>query len=190
MWQDRAVPLGSVSTDAGVGRVAAIAAPGDPVGERGAQRLAPFLADVMDPIRRLIAEHRPRILLGASGSFDTFADLAEGGAPPGGHRLARSVDRRTLQEVFDRLRVASARERLTMPGMAPDRVDFMPISAEIVRCVLGWMEGEEDENEVEGEVEGSFAGRDEHAGGRGVEVVCSPFALREGVVEVEVEGWW
>jgi hypothetical protein len=28
-----------------------------------------------------------------------------------------------------------------------------------------------------------------HAGRRGVEVVCSPFALREGVVEVEVGGW-
>jgi exopolyphosphatase/guanosine-5'-triphosphate,3'-diphosphate pyrophosphatase len=194
VWQDRAVPLGSVSTDAGVGRVAAIAAPGDPMGERGAQRLAPFLADVMDPIRRLIAEHRPRILLGASGSFDTFADLAEGAAPPGGHRLARSVDRRALQEVLDRLRVASARERLTMPGMAPDRVDFMPISAEIVRCVLGWMEGEvenedEIEDEIEDEVEGSFAGQDANASRRGVEVVCSPFALREGVVEVEVGGW-
>jgi hypothetical protein len=168
------------------------------MGELGAQRLAPFLADVMEPIRRLIAEHRPHILLGASGSFDTFADLAEGAAPPGGHRHARSVDRRTLQEVFDRLRVASARERLTMPGMATDRVDFMPISAEIVRCVLGWMEGEvEDEGEVEGEiedeveneVEGSFAGQDANAGRRGVEVVCSPFALREGVVEVEVGGW-
>jgi hypothetical protein len=148
----------------------------------------------MDPIRRLIAEHRPRILLGASGSFDTFADLAEGAAPPGGHRLARSVDRRALQEVLDRLRVASARERLTMPGMAPDRVDFMPISAEIVRCVLGWMEGEvenedEIEDEIEDEVEGSFAGQDANASRRGVEVVCSPFALREGVVEVEVGGW-
>jgi hypothetical protein len=70
--------------------------------------------------------------------------------------------------------------------MAPDRVDFMPISAEIVRCVLGWMEGEvEDENEVEG----SFAGQDANASRREVEVVCSPFALREGVVEVEVGGW-
>jgi hypothetical protein len=54
--------------------------------------------------------------------------------------------------------------------------------------VEGEVEGEV-EVENEDEVEGGFAGKGVHAGRRGVEVVCSPFALREGVVEVELRGW-
>jgi hypothetical protein len=61
----------------------------------------------------------------------------------------------------------TALERLRMPGMAPDRVDFMPISGALVTTVLGWMDA---------------------AAGHDVRVVCSPFALREGLVEERLQG--
>jgi hypothetical protein len=51
--------------------------------------------------------------------------------------------------------------------MAPDRVDFMPISGALVTTVLGWMDA---------------------AAGHDVRVVCSPFALREGLVEERLQG--
>lgn len=167
VWSDRGAPLGSVSTDAGVGRVAAIAAPGDPLGEAGARRLAPFLSELMEPIRALIEAHRPQVLLGAAGSFDTFADCAAGACEVGGHRVAREVGRQQFAQVVDRVLTQTAIERLRMPGMAPDRVDFMPISGALVTTVLGWMDA---------------------AAGEDVRVVCSPFALREGLVEERLQG--
>ena len=64
------------SFDVGVARLHMLMNWGDPLGEEGLAKMQPYLNDVLTPLSAAMDALKPSKLVGASGSFDTLADLA------------------------------------------------------------------------------------------------------------------
>ncbi len=154
------------SVDAGVVRIKDLAKPADPLTAAGADRLTPFLDDVLAPVDAAIEAWRPRVLVGSSGSFDALAALLRAGEPvaepEGRHAVAEPVDPVRLGALHAEMLATGLEERLMWKGMPPSRAPYLPLSSVLVQRMLGLM-------------------------GPEARVARSPYALREGLVELARE---
>lgn len=164
MWKGRDV-LWSRSINAGVARLQMLMQLPDPLGEEGLERMRPFLEDVLAPVAAAIEAHQPKLLVGASGSFDTLADMAgtrvrhvrpDHAQSPEPHPLVDEIPLSIWTRLRRGLIEGDLASRMEMPGMDPARVDLMPYSAALIDWVLS-----------KGHVQS----------------MCrAPYALREGVI--------
>lgn len=156
------------SVDAGVVRIKDLARPADPLLLAGTERLDPFLNDVLAPVDAAIAAWKPSVLVGSSGSFDAFAALLRAGEPEpqvqGLHAAAELLDRQAVGRLHGELLNAGLDERLAWKGMPASRAPYLPLSSVLITRMLERME-------VHGPVK----------------VLRSPYALREGLVELARE---
>ena len=136
------------SFDAGVARLEDFGKPEDPLSQKGAERYQPFLDYTLAPLQEALKKFAPTILVGSSGSFDTFLHLVNGGVEPAyvtpdcsewGHPHAQVIDRKILEELHGLLMVSDLQKRLVMPGMAPPRARMMPLASLLIQHVLSWM---------------------------------------------------
>lgn len=81
--------------------------------------------------------HRPKTLIGASGTFDTFRTMREhrrnlprDGAP------GRSIPLEDFNEIHEILLASTLEERKTMPGMEPVRVEMIVPATIFVNLVI------------------------------------------------------
>ena len=74
VWNDKGIQWAQ-SFDVGVARLHMLMNWGDPLGEEGLAKMQPYLDDVLTPLSAAMAALKPSMLVGASGSFDTLADL-------------------------------------------------------------------------------------------------------------------
>lgn len=164
------------SFDLGVARLMEWASPSDPLGFEGRQKLEPFLNSVLAPLHAAIAQWKPVRLVGASGFFETLVDLNE----PERARVPdapREVGSAELQEVKmsdwrairDLLWTLDLGERMSMPGMAPERALYMPLAAVWLDHLLVAMQ--------------HMLSSGAEAGMEQVRWGVSPFSLREGVLD-------
>ena len=96
-----------------------------------------FLADVLAPLTAAVAEHRPVSLVGASGSFDTLADMQGGqvrseAEQPPVTELALS----SFQESLRHLLSLNHEQRVALPGMFVMRADMLVVAAILIDFVL------------------------------------------------------
>ncbi|HAD20935.1 MAG TPA: hypothetical protein DCF87_02335 [Opitutae bacterium] len=152
------------SFDAGVARLEDFGKPQDPMGHQGAERYKPFLDFTLSPLCQALNRYKPLVLIGASGSFDTFLDLVRGGGEPKGdlqpnegRERVEIIDRDVLEKVHETLLVSNLQTRLLMPGMSPPRAQMIPLASLLIQTVLRWMP-------------------------KTTTLMRSPFALREGVL--------
>jgi exopolyphosphatase/guanosine-5'-triphosphate,3'-diphosphate pyrophosphatase len=157
------------SVDAGVVRMKDYAKPQDPLQQQGADRLLPFIDEVLAPVHAAIAEWRPNVLVGSSGSFDAMASLLrrgealpDEGAP---HATAERLDRSALKVLHREALAAPLTERLAWKGMPSSRAPYLPLASVLVQNVLQHLDA---------------------ASPVPVRVARSPYALREGLVELAV----
>lgn len=153
------------SFDVGVARLHMLMNWGDPLGEEGLAKMQPYLYDVLTPLSAAMDALKPSKLVGASGSFDTLADLVgtrtrrerpDHAQSPEPHPGVDPIPLESWTEVCRQLTTCDVHHRAAMPGMDPARVDLMPYSAALIQWVLK---------------EGSFTS------------MCrAPYALREGVL--------
>lgn len=136
------------SFDAGVARLDDFGKPSDPLGQAGALRYQPFLDYTLSPLQEALEEFAPKVLVGSSGSFDTFLDLVKEGsgldsiAPAYSeleHSQAESIDRDLLFDLHGVLVASDLQERLAMPGMPPLRAPMIPLASLLIQKVLRWM---------------------------------------------------
>jgi len=155
------------SVDAGVVRLKDLAKPQDPLQHAGADRLRPFLIETLQPVLEAIETWKPGALVGSSGSFDALAALLRKGQsaphPDQGHAPSESLNRFELGQLHEQLLSAPLEERLIWKGMPSSRAPYLPLASVLVQLVLESM--------------------DEHATDEAT-VVRSPYALREGLVEL------
>ncbi|MGB1075782.1 MAG: hypothetical protein ACPGYK_06290 [Flavobacteriales bacterium] len=147
------------SLDLGVSRLADLGSPPDPLMEQGVAKFDAFLEAALSPIIDSLSTSRPGRLVGASGSFETFAELLGRTFDSSAHAL--KLDRVHFHELARTLLATDLRGRLGMKGMAPDRAPFIPLSVLLVEAVLDRMPSE-------------------------AELWVSPAALREGVLRAEM----
>jgi exopolyphosphatase/guanosine-5'-triphosphate,3'-diphosphate pyrophosphatase len=134
------------SFDAGVARLEDFGKPMDPLGEAGVERYQPFLDFTLAPLHQALKKYNPCALVGASGSFDTFLDLVNGGRKSEaasrvneGHPSVEVIDREVLQDVHRELIISDLQKRLLMPGMSPPRAHMIPLASLLIQKVLSWM---------------------------------------------------
>lgn len=133
------------SFDAGVARLHMLMNLPDPVGMDGLEKMKPYFDDVMAPLAAAVEALRPTLLVGASGSFDTVADLVgtrsrqerpDHAQSPEPHPTTDSIPMASWMDLLPQLIQGDVHHRSAMPGMDPARVDLMPYSAALIQWVL------------------------------------------------------
>jgi len=103
----------------------------DVAAERG------YLTEKLAPLTAAVAHFRPVALVGASGSFDTLADLQAGRVhteaeqPP-----VRDLALESFQASFHQLLSLNHEQRVALPGMFPMRANMLVVAAVLIDYVL------------------------------------------------------
>lgn len=97
-----------------------------------------YLSTVLEPLIEALQRYKPVSLVGASGSFDSLADMqlgqlrTEAQLPP--HtELALS----SFQESYRHLLSGNHAQRLAIPGILPMRADMLVVASVLIDYVLG-----------------------------------------------------
>ena len=134
------------SFDTGVARLHMLMNLGDPIGPEGVAKMQPYFDDVMAPLSAAMDALKPTRLVGASGSFDTLADLVgtrtrkerpDHAQSPEPHPGLDPIPMESWADICMQLTERDVHHRAGMPGMDPARVDLMPYSAALIQWVLG-----------------------------------------------------
>lgn len=102
-------------------------------------KMEPFISDELQPLKVALEQLKPSVLIGCSGSFDTFSDVMGHkyeDLKPGCHPAANKLDAQKLEELFETLMTNTSAERLEMDGMSPDRAENIPYAVAISKWVL------------------------------------------------------
>ena len=153
------------SFNTGVARLHMLMGLPDPMRREGQAKMTPYFDDVMAPLVAAVEALNPTRLVGASGSFDTLAEMAgtrtmrerpDHAQTPEPHPGVDPIPMEAFRTLAQELVEQDVHHRAAMPGMDPARVDLMPFSVALVEWVLG---------------QGEFNN-----------MVRAPYALREGVM--------
>jgi exopolyphosphatase/guanosine-5'-triphosphate,3'-diphosphate pyrophosphatase len=133
----------SRSFDVGVARLDELFKMSDKFGadtEEAYNKMLPYLNDVFDPLKIALENVQPTVLIGSSGSFDTFysvlnPDVKKVGSN-GKHPSAIEIDITAFEKLSSQFMHNTLKERLSMSGMPPDRAAFIPYASAIVRWVM------------------------------------------------------
>ncbi|MBF9219568.1 Ppx/GppA phosphatase family protein [Hymenobacter ruricola] len=97
-----------------------------------------YLSTVLEPLIEALQQYRPVSLVGASGSFDSLADMqlgqlrTESQLPPHTELAPGS-----FQESYRHLLSGNHEQRLAIPGILPMRADMLVVAAVLIDYVLG-----------------------------------------------------
>ena len=151
LWNNKEI-IWSRSFDVGVARLQELFKMSDHFGEDAYLKMTPYLDDMFDPLLTALANVNPTVLVGSSGSFDTFFHLAQSNSTtdievdelePVKHKKstkrifhpADKIDMNSFHEIANVIVRNSLSDRLNMNGMPPDRADLIPYAAAIVLWV-------------------------------------------------------
>jgi exopolyphosphatase / guanosine-5'-triphosphate,3'-diphosphate pyrophosphatase len=99
-----------------------------------------FLAEALAPLTQAVAQWRPTVLVGASGSFDTFCDLeAARRAEPRDLHNPPPESELTLAAFahhFGLLKRLDHNGRVALPGMTPMRADMIVVAGVLIDWCL------------------------------------------------------
>ena len=126
------------SFEVGASRLLQKFKPSDPITTDEVHAICWFLNESLLPLRNAIAEHGVEELIGASGSFESLAEMVIArygkGQPVGATEFTFDLDQ---CEIIHRELLASTREqRLHIRGLVAMRVDMIVISAILVEWVI------------------------------------------------------
>jgi len=97
-----------------------------------------YLATVLTPLAEAVQRYRPVGLVGASGSFDSLADMqlgrlrTESELPPSTELALES-----FQSSYRQLLSGNHEQRLALPGILPMRADMLVVASVLIDYVLG-----------------------------------------------------
>jgi exopolyphosphatase/guanosine-5'-triphosphate,3'-diphosphate pyrophosphatase len=123
----------------GVSRIAEIIDLPDPLGKAGKKELYAMLDAALEPMRSALKAVEVTALVGASGSFTTFAQILEyqqGIYPNEKHPNAAQFDPKKFAQLCKTLQSTPYTNRLSIKGMHPLRADTLQLSSVLVEYVL------------------------------------------------------
>lgn len=103
------------------------------------QAMLPYLDDTLEPLQVALENIKPSILIGSSGSFDTFCTITNPNipdTPDDEHPRADIIELTRLRTLCSELMHNTVRERFALKGMPPDRAENIPYAAAILRWVM------------------------------------------------------
>ena len=135
--------LWSRSFDVGVARLGELFKMSDRFGadkDEAYNKMLPYLNDVLAPLKTALDNLQPTILVGSSGSFDTFYSVLnpniQSVSSKGEYPRAIEIDIDAFEKLSAEFMHNTLKERLSMNGMPPDRAAFMPYASALVRWVM------------------------------------------------------
>lgn len=109
----------------------------DPITSEEIRALESYYMQELQPLLQIIKKERPKALIGASGSFDTFYALinqSKGLEPDG--MFGREISMKDYRKLHKLLLRSSTKERMEMPGMEAVRVEMIVAATIFVSFVL------------------------------------------------------
>ena len=113
----------------------------DPIPRESVEELRNFLDVRLSTLYAAIREHRPTVLIGSSGSFETLSEMymAEAGIEPvSDSELPLTFD--AFEKLFEKLLTHPRKERLEIPGMVEMRVDMIVVASILIEHMLHIMQ--------------------------------------------------
>ncbi|MFT2007397.1 phosphatase [Pontibacter sp. 13R65] len=135
----------------------------DPIAPESVAAEKAYLQEKLQPLTEAVALHKPTVLVGSSGTFDTLCDIdaqskgnswRKEASPPPASALALS----DFYQIYQQLLHKNHSERLAIPGMLEMRVDMIVVAGIVIDFVLQQYQLEE--------------------------IRVSAFALKEGVLDL------
>ena len=143
LWNNKEI-IWTRSFDVGVARMKEFFKMSGHFGEDAYEKMAPYLDDMFDPLLTVLKNVKPSVLVGSSGSFDTFYYLTKVEKSTPKKKIksqkrifhkADTIDTDRFHDVSKMIVNNSLNDRLDMEGMPPDRADLIPYAAAIVLWV-------------------------------------------------------
>ncbi|TXK50864.1 phosphatase [Pontibacter qinzhouensis] len=113
----------------------------DPISANSIAAEKAFLQEKLQPLSEAIAIHRPTVLVGSSGTFDTLCDIdaqskgntwRKEASPPPASALAVA----DFYQIYHQLLTKNHTQRLAIPGMLEMRVDMIVVAGIVIDFVL------------------------------------------------------
>jgi exopolyphosphatase/guanosine-5'-triphosphate,3'-diphosphate pyrophosphatase len=124
----------------GVSRILETCKPGDPLSSEDIEKINAHFDETLVELPAQIRKHKPRRMIGSSGSFETLHDVcAERFNHPTSNTFQKSarIYLHELNLISEQLLTSKMTERLVMPGMLAMRADTIHISALQIKYLLG-----------------------------------------------------
>ncbi|MBD2723290.1 Ppx/GppA phosphatase family protein [Hymenobacter armeniacus] len=97
-----------------------------------------YLGTVLEPLIEALQRYKPVSLVGASGSFDSLADMQLGQLRTDSQQPPRTeLALSSFQESYRHLLSGNHEQRLAIPGILPMRADMLVVAAVLIDYVLG-----------------------------------------------------
>jgi exopolyphosphatase/guanosine-5'-triphosphate,3'-diphosphate pyrophosphatase len=110
----------------------------DPMEENEIRELDDFLKNELQPVFTKLAEHRPKVMVGSSGTFDTLSEIY-----CVRNNISYSLDHpetpltfQSFHEVYEELIRKDRAARLQIPGMIEMRVDMIVVACCLIRYLI------------------------------------------------------
>ncbi len=109
--------------------------PSDPITPDEVGRVETYLESELRLLFDAVAIHKPQVLVGSSGSFDTYRAVLSNGndrcIPP-----SQPIDMEAYLQLHQRLLTSTTTERMAMPGMEPMRVEMIVVASIFTHFVI------------------------------------------------------
>ena len=110
----------------------------DPMSSTEIAQLEYYLSQELPELFRAIDTHQPKVLAGASGTFDTLSDIycaqknieIQDGLPE------RPFDQNFYPQIHEQLILKNREARLQIPGMISMRVDMIVVASRLINFIL------------------------------------------------------
>lgn len=119
----------------GVARMKEMFSPSDPIKISEVEKATEYFEKELTELWEVCEKHKPEILIGASGSFDTLREMMyyrdnEALVP------SKELDIDKYRELHKLLLISNKEERLRIAGMSPLRADFMVLASVFISKVI------------------------------------------------------
>jgi exopolyphosphatase/guanosine-5'-triphosphate,3'-diphosphate pyrophosphatase len=110
----------------------------EPITAGEISELEKFLFEELTELFDACAEHRPTVLIGSSGTFDTLSEIyvAEEGQEKNENLTELPFDIESFEKIYQNIVSKNREERLEIPGMIPLRVDMIVVATVLVKFIL------------------------------------------------------
>ena len=111
----------------------------DPIAPEDIKRLQHFLEQQLQPLAAAVAEHKPRILIGSSGTFDTLCDIEafkNGLNRPEEPQPESELSLEAYYKMHHDILVKNHAQRMAIPGMIELRADMIILALILIEYVL------------------------------------------------------
>lgn len=120
------------SFDLGIARLLLKFKPSDPLKENEINAIFDYLDEALAELKPMMEKYQPKVLIGSSGSFDTFASIYIRKAGLLGtykDSVWYEIPREYWLKIYQELVSKNKNERLEIPGMEAMRVEMIPLAS-------------------------------------------------------------